>query len=81
MRHKPEVENPRWRLDGWISDFRFGQTTIVRSGNELRLCCVEKRSIDPVENAALIENATSVSYTSFQCYRLSNHLAAFMGGR
>ena len=29
VRHKPEVGNPKWRLDGWISDFRFGQTTFT----------------------------------------------------
>ena len=29
VRHKPEVGNPRWRLYGWISDFRFGQTTFL----------------------------------------------------
>ena len=27
VRHKPEVRNPRWRFDGWFSDFRFGKTT------------------------------------------------------
>ena len=26
VRHKPEVGIPRWRLDRWISGFRFGRT-------------------------------------------------------